>query len=233
MIFWGNISSVLAGNFEQDVADFVRRHIQLGMNGDIDDIMALYWRKTHYYTHGFIEKEKVREDKLAYFKKWPKRRYDLTHIIYIKKLPDMDIAVKFNFLYIIGNPERRLEGEAWSELILRPQAGRYYIFSEQGGVSRLEGKPGELEKERIFAYEDVSLRAKPVIKEYNIYYVHQTRGISAKVSYIYRLRFDVSEGNLFDSLGSLCYRSRSEMEQLIHDKGEWMDLNRLRLFNCH
>ncbi len=90
------------------IEDFVYSFIRAQNQNDIDALMAFYADEVDYYSWGTVPRNRIREDKQAYFKRWPVRNYTVQSGEITITPTDMAgvYAVTYGLDYAVESPER-------------------------------------------------------------------------------------------------------------------------------
>jgi len=120
---------------KQDVRKRVNEYLESNMLSSVNYVTSLYSNNVDFYKSGIVDKEFIKNDKRKYFSKWSIRKITLTSNIDIKiDSVNKKWLTKFNYHYQIHNSKRRLQGDAWCELVFEENNDKLVIISEKGGI---------------------------------------------------------------------------------------------------
>lgn len=120
-----------AQNVEAFAEDYLRRQ------GDPDpnELVNLYGDIVRYYAMGRVDLQTVYDDKLAYFQRFPDRRYGLASAVRVTPGANGALTLRFDYDYRTGGgPGGQRSGQAWAELDVVPSGATYTITGEHGSV---------------------------------------------------------------------------------------------------
>ena len=116
------------------VTAFVADYFAKSGSGDITALVDLYDGSVDYYKKGRIGTDVVRQDKTAYFERWPERTYKAAAAT-VTPLPGGDLKVTVPVDYTVKRADKSARGQATFTLVLRPAGGSFRIVGEQSAVT--------------------------------------------------------------------------------------------------
>ena len=116
------------------VAAFVADYFAKSGSGEITALIDLYGDSVDYYKKGRIGADVVRQDKTAYFERWPQRVYK-TGTATAAALPDGNVKVTVPVEYTVKRADKSVRGQATFTLLLQPAGGSFRIVGEQSVVT--------------------------------------------------------------------------------------------------
>ncbi|KHK02691.1 LysM peptidoglycan-binding domain-containing protein [Desulfovibrio sp. TomC] len=116
------------------VAAFVADYFAKSGSGEITALVDLYGDSVDYYKKGRIGADVVRQDKTAYFERWPQRTYNAAPPT-AAALPDGNIKVTVPVDYTVKRADKSARGQATFTLVLQPAGGSFRIVGEQSAVT--------------------------------------------------------------------------------------------------
>ena len=115
--------------------NLVTSYLDLQEGSNIESIMRLYDEQVRYNDKGVVSKSRIRQDKMAYFQRWPSRNHQRISSVTVKKgsSPDTHTA-RFNYSYDLRDSKNNnASGKVWMELTVKESNGTYIITRERGG----------------------------------------------------------------------------------------------------
>ncbi|OLN27782.1 Translation initiation factor 2 [Desulfovibrio sp. DV] len=116
------------------VTVFVADYFAKSSSGDITALVDLYDTSVEYYKKGRIGTDVVRQDKTAYFDRWPERTYKAAAAT-VTPLPGGNLKVTVPVDYTVKRADKSARGQATFTLMLRPAGGSFRIVGEQSAVT--------------------------------------------------------------------------------------------------
>ena len=116
------------------VVAFVADYFAKSSAADVAALADLYGETVDYYKKGKTGSDAVRQDKAAYFERWPERSYKAAAPS-VTELSGGDIKVAVPVDYVVKRGDKSARGKATFTLLLRPAGGSYRIIGEQSAVS--------------------------------------------------------------------------------------------------
>jgi len=97
----------------------------------------LFAPRVNYYKKGVITREAVLIEKSNYYKRWPRRRFELLEDSFSAKPGSGDtVAISFRYEFEVANDKDTRAGVGFATLGIARIDGRFVITSEHGGVDR-------------------------------------------------------------------------------------------------
>jgi hypothetical protein len=97
----------------------------------------LFASRVNYYKRGVISREAVLLEKANYYKRWPRRQYELiSDSLKAAPGPNDTVRITFRFHYEVSNDKDTRSGIGFTTLGIARVDGRFSIVSEDGGVER-------------------------------------------------------------------------------------------------
>jgi hypothetical protein len=91
----------------------------------------------NYYKRGTITREAVLVEKSNYYKRWPRRQFELIEdSLSARPGPDDTVAITFRYEFEVSNDKDARSGIGFATLGIARIDGRFVIMSEDGGVER-------------------------------------------------------------------------------------------------
>jgi len=115
------------------VAAFVADYFVKSSAADASELVALYGETVDYYKKGKTGSDAVRQDKTAYFQRWPERSYK-SGAPRVTELSGGELKVAIPVDYVVKRGDKTARGKATFTLLLRPAGGSYRIVGEQSAV---------------------------------------------------------------------------------------------------
>lgn len=109
------------------VADFFVKSASGNVNALVDD----YADSVNYYRKGKSGRDIVRQDKVAYFERWPKRTYAPGAATVASVAGSEDLQVTVPVAYTAARGDKTTSGQAVFTFRLRPEGQTYRIVGEQ------------------------------------------------------------------------------------------------------
>ncbi|WP_428561768.1 MAG: LysM peptidoglycan-binding domain-containing protein [Solidesulfovibrio sp. DCME] len=116
------------------VRDFVAAFFDKSASGDVNGLIDLYGERVDYYKKGKSGKDIVRQDKVDYFQRWPKRTY-APAAASVETLPGGDLRVTVPTSFTAQKGDKQVRGQARFTFLLRPAGDGYRIVGEQSVVT--------------------------------------------------------------------------------------------------
>jgi LysM repeat protein len=116
------------------VTDFVAGFFAKSEAGDVNGLMDLYGDRVDYYKKGKSGKDVVRQDKVDYFQRWPKRTY-VPGQARVETLSGGELRVTVPTAFTAGKGDKQVRGQAKFTFLLRPAGDGYRIVGEQSLVT--------------------------------------------------------------------------------------------------
>ncbi|EFL52885.1 Peptidoglycan-binding lysin domain protein [Solidesulfovibrio fructosivorans JJ]] len=116
------------------VADIVTGYFTKSASGDINGLIDYYADKVEYYKKGKSGKDIVRQDKAAYFARWPERTYEPGKAS-VRKLKNGDLRVTVPSGFAVKKGDKSVRGKAVFTFLLHPSGDTYRIVGEQSRVT--------------------------------------------------------------------------------------------------
>jgi len=114
------------------VADFFGKSARGDVNALVDD----YADTVNYYKKGKSGRDIVRQDKVAYFERWPKRTYTPGAATVAPVTGSEDLRVTVPVAYTAARGDKTTSGQAVFTFLLRPEGQTYRIVGEQSVVGK-------------------------------------------------------------------------------------------------
>ena len=130
----GGASGAAAGTAPPAVTAFVAEYFAKSGSGDLTALVDLYGDSVDYYKKGRSTADVVRQDKAAYFERWPERTHKAGTMT-VTALPGGDVKVTAPVDYTVKRADKSARGQATFTLLLRPVGGSYRIVGEQSVVT--------------------------------------------------------------------------------------------------
>ena len=97
----------------------------------------LFAPQVNYYKRGVIKRESVLVEKSNYYKRWPRRQFELIEDSFrAKPGPDDTVEITFRYEFEVSNDKDSRRGTGFTTLGIGRIDGRFVITSEDGGVER-------------------------------------------------------------------------------------------------
>jgi len=97
----------------------------------------LFAPKVNYYKRGVITREAVLIEKSNYYKRWPRRRFELIEDSFrAEPGPGDTVEISFRYEFEVSNDKDTRSGIGFTTLGIGRSSGRFVITSEEGGVER-------------------------------------------------------------------------------------------------
>lgn len=97
----------------------------------------LFAPKVNYYKRGVITREAVLIEKSNYYKRWPRRRFELIEDSFrAEPGPGDTVEITFRYEFEVSNDKDTRSGIGFTTLGIGRSSGRFVITSEEGGVER-------------------------------------------------------------------------------------------------
>jgi hypothetical protein len=97
----------------------------------------LFAPRVNYYRRGVITREAVLIEKSHYYKRWPRRRFELMEDSFrAKPGPDDTVEITFRYEFEVSNDKDSRRGIGFTTLGIGRVDGRFVITREDGGVER-------------------------------------------------------------------------------------------------
>ena len=109
------------------VADFFAK----SASGDVNALVDDYADTVNYYRKGKSGRDIVRQDKVAYFERWPKRTYTPGTATVASVAGSEDLRVTVPVAYTAARGDKTTSGQAVFTFLLRPEGQTYRIVGEQ------------------------------------------------------------------------------------------------------
>ncbi|WP_295814278.1 serine/threonine-protein kinase [uncultured Deinococcus sp.] len=119
---------------DTEVTALVDRYMAAGGGDDVGPALALYAEQVDYFKRGVQAREALYGDKHAYFVRWPERHYERTSDVVTLTEGDATRRVRFEYRYLVRNPQRQITGTAYTVLGVVRQGGSLLISGEDGAV---------------------------------------------------------------------------------------------------
>lgn len=104
---------------------------------DHRDRPELFAPRVNYYKKGVITREALLADKAAYYKRWPKRRYELIKdSVQAKPGRGDNIDITFRYAFEVANVKEARRGTGVARLSVQLTNGQFSIVSEDGEVEQ-------------------------------------------------------------------------------------------------
>ncbi|MHC1791586.1 LysM peptidoglycan-binding domain-containing protein [Solidesulfovibrio sp.] len=116
------------------VTAFVADYFARSAAGDVTALVDLYGESVEYYKKGRAGSDVVRQDKAAYFERWPERTYT-AGAVRVTELAGGDLKVTIPTEYTVRRADKSAKGQATFTLVLRPAGGSFRIVGEQSVVT--------------------------------------------------------------------------------------------------
>jgi LysM repeat protein len=121
------------------VTSFLSDFFTKSENGDVNGLLDYYADSVDYYKKGKKGRDIVRQDKVAYFGRWPKRTYKPGAATVAAVAGSAELRVTVPVAYWAARGDKTTSGQAIFTFLLRPEGTTYRIVGEQSVV----GKRGE------------------------------------------------------------------------------------------
>jgi len=117
------------------VEEFIRARLKIEASRDIDSIMADYDETVNYWGRGTVDRDVIREEKLAYMHRWPEYQEDLQGEIRITS-EEQALIAKFITRFRVNSPVRgvAIEGRQEATYVIREIDGIFKIVGENGRI---------------------------------------------------------------------------------------------------
>ncbi len=112
------------------VAKFLAGFFARSASGDINGLIDCYGPSVDYYAKGKSGTDIVRQDKAAYFERWPVRVYT-PGAATMEQVAGGDVKVTVPVAYSVKKGDKGAQGEARFTFLLRPAGGSFRIVGEQ------------------------------------------------------------------------------------------------------
>ncbi len=97
----------------------------------------LFAPRVNYYKRGVLTREAVLVEKSNYYKRWPRRQFELIEdSLRAKPGPNDTVEITFRYQYDVSNDKDTRGGIGFTTLGIARIDGRFAIVSEDGGVER-------------------------------------------------------------------------------------------------
>jgi hypothetical protein len=104
---------------------------------DHRDRPDLFAPRVNYYKKGIVTREALLADKTTYYKRWPKRRYELIKdSVQVARGGGDSIEVTFRYGFEVANDRETRRGTGVARLSVQLTGGQFSIVSEDGEVER-------------------------------------------------------------------------------------------------
>jgi ketosteroid isomerase-like protein len=114
------------------VADFFTK----SNAGDVNALLDSYGATVDYYKRGKAGRDIVRQDKVDFFSRWPKRNYAPGKVTVVETSKKGDLRISVPVTYTAASDTKSTSGQAVFTFVLRPEAGSYRIVGEKSVVSK-------------------------------------------------------------------------------------------------
>ena len=113
---------------------FAQEYLARQMGTSVSDVVGLYATPVRYYALGRVDAQTVTDDKDAYFRRFPSRRYALAGPVRVASARGA-ATLRFDYTFAVGGgPGGERSGRATVELDVVPADGTFLIRGEQGHV---------------------------------------------------------------------------------------------------
>lgn len=111
-------------------------YLAVSAQNDVEAVLDLYAPQVRYYALGTVGRSRLRQDKDAYFERWPDRTFALEAAPRIAFSDGGRTAtVRLSYGFEVYGGTRRRSGRAWTDLTYRRDAaGAWKIVAENGGT---------------------------------------------------------------------------------------------------
>lgn len=118
------------------LAGFADLYLSEQESAGASEVVRLYGERVRYFAMGLADKSDVYQDKLAYFRRFPDRRYALASPVRVVGDAEAGGAtIRFEYTFSVGGgPGGERSGRAWTEMDLVPDGGSFLITGERGDV---------------------------------------------------------------------------------------------------
>ena len=114
---------------------FARDYLARQTDDAASNALGLYATTVRYYSLGLVDAQRVYDDKDAYYRRFPDRRYALAGPVRVVSSTGGGATLRFDYSYAVGGGaggERA--GRAWAELDVVPSGDTFLIRGERGNV---------------------------------------------------------------------------------------------------
>jgi len=118
------------------VTAFLANFFTKSGTGDVNALLDLYADKVDYATKGQTRRDIVRQDKVRYFSRWPKRTYKPGTATVSEPSSSGELRVTVPVAYTVSNGGKTASGEAVFTFVLRPAGESYRIVGESSVVQK-------------------------------------------------------------------------------------------------
>lgn len=126
-----DISNNIDPELEGRIAYFIEWRFFAGDNGAQKLGPEAYAERLDYYGEVSVPREKVLDDKLKYYQRWPNRRFSLVrNTLKVKEVAQDVLEVVFDFKFDVENATKRSVGLSTMKLGLLKDGGDFIIFSQ-------------------------------------------------------------------------------------------------------
>ena len=127
-------ASATSGGMPRAAADLVAGYFAKSASGDLNGLIDSYGDRVDYYKKGKSGKDVVRQDKAAYFARWPERSYEPGKAS-VEKLKNGDLRVTAPATFAVKSGDKQVRGKATFTFILKPSGDSYRIVGEKSQVT--------------------------------------------------------------------------------------------------
>lgn len=117
----------------EDTRAFITQLREFENAQDLPAILGCYGDLVDFFDHGTVDREFIRQDKLAYFTRWPVAKHVITGDISVTRLSD-NRFVSFTTTFVLKNGTRHIEGTARTEMHLVWRNGSFAVVRERAEV---------------------------------------------------------------------------------------------------
>lgn len=118
------------------VTAFVADVFAKSATGDVNALLDLYGKKVDYYRKGLVGQDRVRQDKVRYFSRWPKRTYKPGAATVSEPSAAGNLRVTVPVAYTLDNGRKTASGTAVFTFVLHPESASYRIVGENSIVPK-------------------------------------------------------------------------------------------------
>ncbi|MEZ5844493.1 MAG: hypothetical protein R3D27_12290 [Hyphomicrobiaceae bacterium] len=123
--------------FLRRLGEFVVRDYLGHGDPDHENTREMFAPQVVYFDKGTIARETVMREKQAYYRRWPKRSFELIRdTLRLDKGGDGVLTVTFRYVFEVTDGRQRRRGIAFATLGIVEQGGRFVIAREDGKVEK-------------------------------------------------------------------------------------------------
>lgn len=118
------------------VTAFVTKFFSKCSAGDVNALIDDYDTSVTYYKKGKTGRDVVRQDKVDFFRRWPKRTYTPGKVTVTETTKSGTLRVSVPVRYTAAAGAKSTSGQAVFTFELRPEGGSYRIVEENSVVAK-------------------------------------------------------------------------------------------------